>query len=175
MKRSRNRLALALFLELILCTPGCQEESTPEGTPGDVGGDTSPDADLQTDPQADQPRPVCEPLTNLDCIEIQRGETAYHRWLVDYPTLQFDDEGTLRTVVPLADLVDEEVAADPDAWRYQVYGTDGFTFGGFATWTNMLNGYIELTTRKVVFDPSQELPRSYRVKDAYLIVLSPAS
>jgi hypothetical protein len=117
---------------------------------------------------------ACDAMTDLDCMDVQRGESHYFRRLSAFETIEYDDEGTTRTVVPLALLIDAEVTDRPEEWRYQIYGTDGFTFGGYATWTNMENGYIEIGTRKVVWDPSQELPRSYRVRDAYLILLTPA-
>ena len=127
-----------------------------------------PDAGVDAAPR------TCTALTDTGCLEVVRGETTYYRFLGDYTTIEFDDNGTTRTVVPLGDLIDAEVAPVPADWRYQIYGSDGYVFPGYATWTNMQNGYIEVGTRKVVWDTSQALPDSWRVKDSYRIVLSPA-
>ena len=118
---------------------------------------------------------VCEPLTNRQCIEIQRGEAVFHRWLVDYDSFSYDSQynGTIE-VISVAELIDIKVTDDPSAYRYQIYGTDGFTFGGFASLANMENAYMEVSTRLTVFDESQQLPHSFNVKDSYLIVLAPA-
>ena len=136
-------------------------------------------SDAPADGDVDQGPPVggheaCDGMTEPDCFEIHKGETVIYRHLSDYSTLEFDDDGTVRTVARLQEIVGLDMVDDPSAWRYQVYGTDGYTFGGFATWTNIENGYIEPGIRKVVFEPSQELPHSFRVKDAWKMVLSPA-
>jgi hypothetical protein len=146
------------------------------------GGETAPDVAAGTDAAeavedlaaVDTAPYTCDSMGDKNCFELQRGESHYFRKLDTYETQVFDDKGNDRVVVRLQDLVDSEVAEDPAAWRFQVFGTDGYTFGGFATWVNVQNGYIELGTRKVVWEPSQELPDSWRVKDAYLMVLSPA-
>jgi hypothetical protein len=98
----------------------------------------------------------------------------YYRRLDTYTTVDIDDDGTMRTCVALPDLIDDAVTTTPEDFRYQIYGTDGYTYGGFATWTNMLDGYVELGNRRIYWDPSQLLPSSWYVKDSYLIVLSPA-
>jgi len=155
--------------------PGPDDTSTDSGPsdagPGDDGG-APPDAASDEDAGDDR---TCEALSDPGCFEIDRGEARLFRWIADYPTFEFDDEGTARTVIHLGELVDDEVVPDPESWRYQVYGTDGYTFGGFATWENIRNGYLEVGSRRLVFEPSQELPRAYRVRDAYLMVLTPGS
>jgi hypothetical protein len=120
------------------------------------------------------PGDPCDAMTDKNCVEIHRGESVYYRHIDYYPTSEFDDKGTVRTVIDLADLIDPEVAEEPDAWRYQIFGTDGYTFGGYAQWDQVLQGYMEVGDRRVVWEPALELPDSWRVKDAYLITLSPA-
>lgn len=150
----------ALSVALVFGALGCGQADGSDPT-----GDTGAHDDHGT----------CEPLTNPACIALQRGETLYDRWLADYPSHQYQSQydGAL-TVIDLADLVDSEVAADPSAYRYQIFGTDGYTFGGFATWTNIQSAYLDVVTRLTVFDASQQLPHSYDVKESYLIVLTPA-
>ena len=65
------------------------------------------------------------------------------------------------------------IVSDPENFRYQIYGTDDYTFGGYATWQNMENGYIEVVTRRTIFDENQNLDSSFRVKFSYKIVISP--
>jgi hypothetical protein len=120
-----------------------------------------------------EPEP-CDSLGNKDCVEIRRGEKVFYRHVSDYDVTDYDDKGTVRTVIRLYDLVDEHVAAEPEKWRYQLFGTDGFTFGGFANWDQMLQGYMEVGSRRVVWEPILELPESWRVKDTYRIEMSPA-
>ncbi len=120
------------------------------------------------------PGDKCDAMTDKNCVEIHRGESVFYRHIDYYPTFEFDDKGTVRTVIHLHELIDPEVAEEPDAWRYQIFGTDGYTFGGYAEWDHMLQGYMEVGVRRVVWEPALELPDSWRVKDAYLITLSPA-
>ena len=140
--------------------------------------DTTPDADdvpgeADAPPEEVDPGP-CDGMTDTNCLQIQLGEEMFYRRLDGYETQDIDDEGTTRTVVYLPDLIDEAITATPEDYRYQGYGTDGYTYGGFATWENMLNGYIELGNRRLYWDPSQLLPNSWNIRDTYLLVLSPA-
>lgn len=142
--------------------------------PKDQGTDQAVEPELVPDEQVEDPWAFCDALTDTNCLEIVRGEKTWYQKLDRHPTIQFDDEGTPRTVVRLSDLIESDIAADPGLWRYQIFGTDGFTFGGFATWDQMMQGYMELGARRVVWEPALELPDSWRVKDSYQIVLSPA-
>ncbi|NMC69352.1 MAG: hypothetical protein GYA57_04690 [Myxococcales bacterium] len=148
------------------------DDTATEDTTGDDAADVLPDVE-DTPPEEVDPGP-CDGVTNVNCLQIQLGETMFYRRLDDYETQDIDDEGTTRTVVYLPDLIDEAVTPRPEDYRYKGYGTDGYTYGGFATWENVLNGYIELGNRRLYWDPSQMLPNSWNVRDTYLIVLSPA-
>jgi hypothetical protein len=142
----------------------------PDGQSSDAGEDLA----VADDVASGIPGDPCDAMTDKNCLEIHRGESVYYRHIDYYPTSEFDDKGTVRTVIDLADLIDPEVAEEPDAWRYQIFGTDGYTFGGYAEWDHMLQGYMEVGARRVVWEPALELPDSWRVKDAWLITLSPA-
>ncbi|MBN1772815.1 MAG: hypothetical protein JXB32_16210 [Deltaproteobacteria bacterium] len=155
-------------------------DETAEDVPADEGTDTPTEtADVPVEAEADAPPEEVEPgpcdgMTDTNCLEIQVGERMLYRRLDAYETQEIDDDGTVRTVVYLPDLIDEEVTPTPEDYRYQGWGTDGYTYGGYATWDNMLQGYIELGNRRLYWDPSQLLPNSWNVKDTYLLVLSPA-
>ena len=162
-------------------TPEVVDDVAPEDLPGDTAEDATdvlPDADdvpVEADAPAEEVEPgPCDGMTDVNCLEIQLGERMFYRRLDGYETQELDDEGTIRTVVYLPDLIDEAVTPTPEDYRYQGYGTDGYTYGGFATWDNMLNGYLELGNRRLYWDPSQLLPNSWNIRDNYLIVLSPA-
>lgn len=142
--------------------------------PQDLGIDQAVEPELVPDEQVEDPWAFCDALTDTNCLEIVRGEKTWYQKLDRHATMQFDDKGTPRTVVRLSDLIESDIASDPGLWRYQIFGTDGFTFGGFATWDQMMQGYMELGARRVVWEPVLELPDSWRVKDSYQIVLSPA-
>ena len=116
----------------------------------------------------------CNALTNINAVEIRRGEQTFCRHIDNYSSFEFSVEDYSGTAIHLADLIDADIAEVPEDWRYQAYGTDGYTFGGYASWSNMQNGYLELTTRRIVFESSEELDHSFFVKDSYLIVLTPA-
>jgi hypothetical protein len=151
------------------------EDAAPEEATLEDGEDL-PDAvdSLEEDPGEDEVvRPPCDPMTDRSCIMVKVGEREFLRYFADYESMEFNDEGTMMTVVPLWQLVDDEITPEPDQKRYKIYGTDGYTFSDYLYWENLLGGYIELGTRKVVFDPALELPRLYRVKDAYMIVAYP--
>jgi hypothetical protein len=139
----------------------------------DADADADADAEAEAEAEATEPGP-CDGLTDTNCIEILLGETTHSRRLDSYATQEIDDAGTMRTVVFLPDLIDAWVTTTPENYRYQMFGTDGYVFGGYATWTNMLNGYIELSIRRLYWDPSQLLPNSWNVRDVYRIVLTPA-
>ncbi|MBN2495908.1 MAG: hypothetical protein JXR96_15055 [Deltaproteobacteria bacterium] len=144
--------------------------------PADSGGsDAAVEDASRTDRYyADLGPGECDGLEDTNAFEIQRGESSFCRYLDRFESFEFQDGDYTRTVIRLAELVDAEVAEVPEDFRYMIYGTDGYTFGGYATWDNIQNGYIELGTRRVVWEPSQELPHSFRVKDAYLMVCTPA-
>jgi hypothetical protein len=150
--------------------PDNGEVEPPDGQSPEVGEDPA----VADEVASGIPGDPCDAMTDKNCVEIHRGESVYYRHIDYYPTSEFDDKGTVRTVIDLADLIDPEVAAEPDAWRYQIFGTDGYTFGGYAEWDHMLQGYMEVGARRVVWEPALELPDSWRVKDAWLITLSPA-
>jgi hypothetical protein len=187
--------ALAL---LAACPPvlfsGCGSEGTtqPDGrdAPEEVsdGSDAAEeeivqeDADIlaeaadsiDDDPVSEETvHPACDPMTDHGCIMVRIGEREFLRTIADYETLEFNDEGTTRTVIHLWQLVDEEITTQPDQQRYKIYGTDGYTFSDYLYWEDFLGGYIEIGTRRVVYEPALELPRLFRVKDAYLIVALP--
>lgn len=151
----------------------------PSDVPGDVGQDedvpTPPQdvpADLGTDPGT-PPDPTCDGLIDANCVQIHRGEAVFFRRPSGFPAFDLTDRGTVRTVIRLHALIDAEVAADPTAWRYQFFGTDNYTFGGYATWEQVLQAYMELGARRIIWEPALELPDSWRVKDTFRIVLSP--
>jgi hypothetical protein len=148
-------------------------EGADDASPDGADGETEAGGEADAEPDGVDAGP-CDGMTDTNCVEVQVGERTYYRRLDEYDTVDIDDEGTTRTCVPLPDLIDAEVTATPEDFRYQVYGTDGYTYGGYATWTNMLNGWIELGNRRIYWDPSQMLPNSWNVRDSYLIVLSPA-
>lgn len=134
-----------------------------------LSGDTSEDETGTVDEWA-----FCDVAVDMNCLQIVRGESVYYQRISKHQTLEFDDKGTPRTVVRLADLIEVKITDEPDAWRYQIFGSDGFTFGGYATWDQMMGGYMEVGTRRVVWEPALELPDSWRVKDSTRIELSPA-
>jgi hypothetical protein len=151
------------------------DEAAPEEAAQEDAEDAAEAEDaLEEDPAEDEiVRPPCDPMTDHNCITVRIGEREFIRTFADYESMEFNDEGTMMTVIRLWQLIDEEITPEPDQQRYKIYGTDGYTFSDYLYWENFLGGYIELGTRRVVFDPAQELPRLYRVKDAYLIVAFP--
>jgi hypothetical protein len=112
-------------------------------------------------------------LQDRGCIQIDVAGASHYRVIPREQAVTVDDGGRSRTAVPLIALIDAEITASPENWRYKFYAADGFTHGGYATWANLQRGYIELDTRKLVFAASEGLPHSFRVKDAYRIELSP--
>jgi hypothetical protein len=151
------------------------EDAAPDEATQEDGQDLPDAADsLEEDPEEEEiVRPPCDPMTDRSCIMVKVGEREFLRYFADYEPMEFNDEGTMMTVVPLWQLVDEEITPEPDQKRYKIYGTDGYTFSDYLYWENLLGGYIEPGTRKCVYDPAQELPRLFRVKDAYMIVAYP--
>ncbi|MBP7553456.1 MAG: hypothetical protein KA885_08515 [Spirochaetes bacterium] len=114
-------------------------------------------------------------LNNTNCFEVVKGETTYKRWLSDYDSFEYDYEGSMMTAINLRELINEEVTANPENFRYKIYGIDNYTFGDYASWTNIQNAVVGIGTRRVVFNPNQSLDHSYNIKWAYRIVLSPAA
>lgn len=170
MRTTPNRSLLATLFVAALLAASCGDDN---GTGDDAG--TGKDASTQdAATQSDGATGECNALTDKNAIEVVRGEQTFCRYLSDYDSFSYQVDVYSGTAINLHELIDEEITTTPDSWRYQVYGTDGYTFGGFATWTNMLRGYLELTTRRVIFELDQELPHSFYVKDAYRIVLTPA-
>jgi len=173
----------ALVASCALALVGCggdDGEAQPSPSQQDLGvaGSDAGEGTTDLSSSADQGQEVpetCDALGNAECMEIQRGEAVTHRWLARYSSFSYDDRGTERTVIRLAELIDAEVTATPERFRYQVYGSDGYTFGGYATWEQLQQAYVELGSRRIIFEPALELPHSYAVKDAYLIVLSPTA
>lgn len=182
-------MKISVFIWIVTFHPGCDTdgetgnhqdagseeifdvlEDAPEESPADRHEDSS---DMESESSGDEPAATCEPMTDRSCIMLKRGESEYFKFLDNYETMEFDDEGTIRTVVMLWELVDEEIAPQPNEFRYKIFGTDGYSHSDYLYWENFLGGYIEIGTRKVVFEVEQELPHLYRVKDAYLIVLFP--
>lgn len=150
---------------------GAEADGGAAADTGGAGGDGG-EADAGEQPIS------CDPMTDNNCFEVDKGETKVLRLINKCASFDYNDvdqgETTVRTVIKLTDLVGTDVVGDPENWQYQVYGTDGYTFGGYATWTNVLHGYMDVNERRVVFEPEQNLPRSYRVKDSYRMVISPA-
>ena len=114
-------------------------------------------------------------INNTNCFEVVKGETTYKRWLSDYDSFEYDYEGSMMTAINLRELINEEITAAPENYRYKIYGIDNYTFGDFASWTNIQNAVLGIGTRRVVFNPNQGLDHSYNIKWAYKIVLSPAA
>lgn len=183
----RNSIGWILFVMLagaMLLAAGCAEGNkavTQDGGGADgggaidsgvAGGDGGGEADAGEQPID------CDPMTDKDCLQIEKGEAKVLRLISRYTTMSYTDvdQGTTTqmTVAKLTDIIGTDVVPDPENWKYQIYGTDGYTFGGFATWTNMQHGYLEPGSRLVVWEPEQNLPRAYRVKDSYRVVISPA-
>lgn len=158
---------------------GAGDPGDPPDAAGDAGqGEDAPatPGDVTVDPGTDpgtEPDPTCDASIDANCVQIHRGEAVFHRRPSGFPAFDLDDRGTVRTVIRLHALIDAEVAADPAAWRYQFFGTDNYTFGGYATWEQVLQAYLELGTRRILWEPALELPDSWRVKDTFRIVLSP--
>ncbi len=140
----------------------------------DVAADSTVEPEIQVDTVVEDKWAFCDVATDTNCIEIVKGESVFYQKIGRHPTMEFDDEGTPRTVVRLSDLIEADAIPEPDAWRYQIFGSDGFTFGGYASWDQMMQGYLEVGARRVVWEPVLELPDSLRVKDSVRIVLSPA-
>ena len=149
---------------------------------------TQPEGDVTTDlasgdaPADDQTAAAdtagdwsyCDAKVDTNCLEIHRGESVFYQRISKFDTLEFDDEGTPRTVVKLSDLIQAEITETPENFRYQVFGTDEYTFGGYASWDQVMQGYMEVGARRVIWEPTLELPDSWGVKDSYRIQLSPA-
>jgi len=174
MQKKRNILTTVGLFVSLLWMSGCTEGVTGE-TDAMVEGDAQEDIyDAGEDELDSGSGEDCDALNNKNAIEIKIGEQVFCRYLVDYETVEFNVDTYSGTGIRLYELLDEEIAETPENWRYKLYGTDGYTFGGYLTWENMLSGYIELVTRRVIFEPDQELDNSYFVKDSYLIVMSPA-
>lgn len=152
---TRGILPLLLFLAVMSACGQADNENEPGM------GDATPQ------------RGECNARDDINCIEIQIGEQKFHRWFADYQSLTYTYEADEYTVMHLHELIDSDITNEPQNYRYQMYGTDGYTFGGFASWENMQNGYMVLGERRVLFDPSQQLPHSFNVKLSYLMVLSP--
>ncbi|GEM_PF-2692652 len=141
------------------------------------GSDVGVEEDEGSLPDLEEPEDkwaYCDALADFNCVEIIKGESVFYQKLDRHNAIEFDDKGTPRTVVRLSDLIESDIVATPTAWRYQIFGTDGFTFGGFAEWNHLQQGYMELGSRRVVWEPVLELPDSWRVKDSSRIVLSPS-
>jgi hypothetical protein len=115
----------------------------------------------------------CDGKVDTDCIEIHNGESIHYKKISLLPTVEIVHDGETLTVVPYAEIITSDLISDPENFRYQIYGTDDYTFGGYATWYNMENGYLEVTTRRTIFDESQNLDASFRVKFSYKILISP--
>ncbi len=148
----RSALYVSLFTVFLL---GCGSK------PAAVSGGAAPGAD------------TCRPRQDKGCFQIDLDGHSHALRIPTERAVSVDDGGVTRNAVPLAALFDEDVVADPTRWRYKLYATDGFTHGGYATWDNLQHGYIEVGTRKVFFDASQNLSHSFRIKDAYRIELLP--
>lgn len=169
-----NRFVAAGLFVTVLWMSGCSDGATGD-TDAMVEGDAQEDVyDAGEDEHDSGSEENCDALNNKNSIEIKIGEQSFCRYLVDYETVEFNVDNYSGTGVRLYALIDEEIAEAPEDWRYKIYGTDGYTFGGYLTWGNMLNGYIELVTRRAIFEPDQELDHSFFVKDSYLIVMSPS-
>jgi hypothetical protein len=114
-------------------------------------------------------RPACDPKADRACFRIDSGDKVIYRVIPSDRATSIDDGGRSRTVVPLTALIDATAVGNPAGKRFKFYATDGFTHGGHATWENLQHGYIEVETRKLIFDASQELPHSFRIKDAFRV------
>lgn len=158
---ARNTQVAVFVIHLLAAAAVCLASCGPEKSQPDTHGPVE--------------RSACDARNSLDCIEILRGEVAHHRWLADYEAFRYEDprHGVI-DVIRWADMVDEEVTTTPDRFRYQIYGTDGYTFGGYVTWADILNAYLDTNARRTTFDESAGLEASFNVKDSYRLVLSPA-
>lgn len=130
------------------------------------------EADITKDEQGVNNTP-CDSITDKNCIQIQRGESIYYRRPAEYKSFEYNDKGITRTVIRLSEMFDANIAENLTKWRYSLLATDGYTFGGYASWDQITQGYLELGSRRVMWEPILELPDSWRVKDLYKIVLSP--
>jgi hypothetical protein len=124
-------------------------------------------------PAGSEEAPSCRALEDRSCFRIDVAARAHYCVIPRARAVVIDDNGVRRTAVPLAALFDAEIVQEPEKWRYKLYATDGFTHGGYATWKNLQHGYIELETRRVVFAASENLPHSFRIKDAFRIEVLP--
>ena len=112
---------------------------------------------------------VCDAQTDRRCFRINVDGRALQRRIPGDRATTIDDGGVERVVVPLTEVIDADAIGNAAERRYKFYATDGFTHGGYATWENIRNGYIEIDTRKLIFAPSQDLSHSFRIKDAFRV------
>ncbi len=116
--------------------------------------------------------PACDARGDSACLEIVRDGVVFYRRIDGLPTLTIDDGGIERTVVPLASVLQPDLPPPLDDWHLKIIAVDGFSHGGFADWTNIEHGYLEVGTRRVVFTADQYLPDTFRVHDAYRMELT---
>ena len=176
----RALATLSILAFAVACGEGNKAVTQDGGTKADGGATADTGSTGGDGGEADAgEQPVnCDPMNDKNCFEVDKGETKVLRLINRYNAFDYSDvdqgETTVRHVIKLTDLVGTDVVPDPGNWQYQIYGTDGYTFGGYATWTNIQHGYVDVNERRVVFEPEQNLPRAYRVKDSYRMVISPA-
>jgi hypothetical protein len=159
---ARTRTAgLCIVAVAALCVASCGlEQATRNGADG----------------QGSVDRGDCNAMTDSRCIEVRKGESVFHRWVDDYEAVPRESTSQAAlTVIRWADMIDDEVTSSPEAFRYQIYGTDGYTFGGFASWQDIQRANLEVGTRRTTFNADAGLGDSFNVRDSYLLVLSPAS
>lgn len=146
----------ALYLSLVtVCLIGCGSK------PAAVSSGAASGAD------------ACHPREDKGCFQIDVDGRSHARRIPTERAISVEDGEVTRNAVPLSALLEGGVVEDPTQQRYKLYATDGFTHGGYATWENLQHGYIEVDTRKVFFDASQNLSHSFRIKDAYRIEVLP--
>lgn len=158
-----------LILIFLLYLPACGTNNNNNGNNGKNGPGNNGNSNGNGDERQ------CDALNTSECVEIRVGESVFYRFIADYESFQYEDprHGTFE-VIKWADMIDERIVSSPEEYRYQVIGTDGYTFGGYVTWDDMQLAYLNINTRRTTFDDVSDLDASYNVKDSYLLTLVPA-
>lgn len=113
-------------------------------------------------------RPI-EPKSELITVEL--GDRTFIRYFDLHERVTYEGSECIN----LADFVDSVVTVYPQVYAYRIIGSDGYYPAKKGVpdniWEHMQNGYLDLSTRGMVFDPSLGLPRKYHVNDVVSIEL----
>ena len=91
-------------------------------------------------------------------IDVVYSDTTAMRELADFQPVQVDNhDGLPEDAVPLSDLVETAIVADPSTKTYNIVALDGFGPATTMTWTQFQTGYWLLESKRTIFtDPSLE-------------------